>query len=269
MSNGGADDEAASSSSSTIFGEALDRVPAGDEWEICRPIVDRRLSGGYISEAAVTGDVHRILEWALLELLDVQPADHEVRALSSVLSTPRASITDTPYWTPSLRQEYSVILVVPDSASHAYLRAFSDLLLAKLGFRQLSLLQESLGASFGAGLSAACVVDLGATTTTIGCVEDGLVVADSRCVLSWSFLLGSYGRGWLLTGDAANARQTLAYGGADLTAWFGALLRRSAFPYAELDIQDPLDFKLVQGLKEKLCTLNEVRPASAVDLRRC
>lgn len=55
-------------------------------------------------------------------------------------------------------------------------------------------------------------------------------------------------------------RQTLAFGGADLTAWFGTLLRRSAFPHGELNVVgNPLDFKLVQGLKEKLCTLNEVR----------
>lgn len=78
-------------------------------------------------------------------------------------------------------QEYSVILVIPDAASHSYLRAFSNLLLAKMGFKQLSLQQETLGATFGAGLSAACVVDVGATRTSIACVEDGTVISDTRC----------------------------------------------------------------------------------------
>jgi actin-related protein 8 len=47
----------------------------------------------------------------------------------------------------------------------------------------LSNLQESLGASFGAGLSTACVVDVGATRTSVACVEDGMVLPETRLVL--------------------------------------------------------------------------------------
>jgi actin-related protein 8 len=34
--------------------------------------------------------------------------------------------------------------------------------------------------TFGAGMSAACVVDIGATKCTVACVDDGLVLPDSR-----------------------------------------------------------------------------------------
>lgn len=40
--------------------------------------------------------------------------------------------------------------------------------------------QESLAATYGAGISNACVVDVGATTTSIACVDEGMVIADSR-----------------------------------------------------------------------------------------
>ena len=42
--------------------------------------------------------------------------------------------------------------------------------------------QESLAATYGAGISNACVVDIGATTTSIACVDEGLVLPDTRSV---------------------------------------------------------------------------------------
>ena len=40
--------------------------------------------------------------------------------------------------------------------------------------------QESLAATYGAGISNACVVDIGATMTSIACVDEGLVLPDTR-----------------------------------------------------------------------------------------
>lgn len=40
--------------------------------------------------------------------------------------------------------------------------------------------QESLAATYGAGISNACVVDIGATKTSIACVDEGLVLSDTR-----------------------------------------------------------------------------------------
>jgi hypothetical protein len=41
-------------------------------------------------------------------------------------------------------------------------------------------LQESMCATFGAGLSSACVIDIGATKTTVACVDDGLLLNETR-----------------------------------------------------------------------------------------
>jgi actin-related protein len=40
--------------------------------------------------------------------------------------------------------------------------------------------QESLAATYGAGISSACVVDIGATTVSIACVDEGMIIPETR-----------------------------------------------------------------------------------------
>lgn len=40
-----------------------------------------------------------------------------------------------------------------------------------------------MAATYGAGISNACVVDIGAKVTSIACVDEGMVIYDSRCVI--------------------------------------------------------------------------------------
>lgn len=72
------------------------------------------------------------------------------------------------------------------------------MLLVKMGFKQVvcqqvlwlftliflssidQFSQESLAATYGAGISNACVIDIGAVKTSVTCVDDGLVVAETR-----------------------------------------------------------------------------------------
>ena len=51
--------------------------------------------------------------------------------------------------------------------------------------------QESLAATYGAGISNACVVDIGATTTSIACVDEGLVLPDTRYLCSYRAMSNS------------------------------------------------------------------------------
>ncbi|KAK4055826.1 actin-like protein arp8 [Microbotryomycetes sp. JL221] len=76
--------------------------------------------------------------------------------------------------------EYSVIFLIPDLYDYVYVREMTDLLLRTMGFKQICVQQESLAATIGAGSSSSCVVDIGARLTTITCIEDGLVVPETR-----------------------------------------------------------------------------------------
>lgn len=95
-------------------------------------------------------------------------------------------------------QNYSVVLLVPDVYERPYVRDLANLLLVTMGFKQICVQQvgkpvlislrvnakwipqESLAATYGAGISSACVVDIGALNTSIACVDEGMVVADTR-----------------------------------------------------------------------------------------
>jgi len=124
-----------------------------------------------------------------------------------------------------------VILLIPDLYEHVYVREMTDLVLHMIGFKQLWLQQEAVCTTFGAGISTACVVDIGAKKTSIACVEEGLVLAESRMALD--------------------------FGGDDVTQFLHTLLLRNSFPYPEADLSEWYDFKLFDELKEKIVVLGE------------
>ncbi|KZP09887.1 actin-like ATPase domain-containing protein [Athelia psychrophila] len=128
-------------------------------------------------------------------------------------------------------KDYSVILVIPDFYERAYIRDFTNLLLVTMGFKQICVQQESLAATYGAGISSACVVDIGAVSTSIACVDEGLVIADTR--------------------------MTLSIGGDDITEFLYVLLDRICFPYRDLDLARSYDWNVMEDLKARLCTLGE------------
>jgi actin-related protein len=81
---------------------------------------------------------------------------------------------------------YSLSLAVPDCWSQRELAEYISMLLGpRVGFRELILHRESSLCVFGAGLASACVVDLGAETTRISCVEEGAVLPLSVVELNY------------------------------------------------------------------------------------
>ncbi|GAA5890149.1 hypothetical protein JCM6882_009242 [Rhodosporidiobolus microsporus] len=128
-------------------------------------------------------------------------------------------------------KDYSAILLIPDLYDQTYVREMTDLLLRTIGFKQLCLQQESVCATFGAGVASACVIDIGAKTSTITCVEEGLVLPETRMVLD--------------------------FGGDDITAFLLTLLLRINFPYKEADLTKWYDWVVIEDLKERLVVLSE------------
>lgn len=128
-------------------------------------------------------------------------------------------------------KEYSVVLIVPDHGQRVFVQELTNILLNVMGFKEIAIHQESHCAIFSAGMSSACVVDIGAQETSVACVEDGIINADTRISLS--------------------------YGGDDVTVALAALLQRSSFPYKDLDLKRTQDWIMMDNLKKKVCTLEE------------
>jgi actin-related protein len=48
-------------------------------------------------------------------------------------------------------------------------------LIAKMGFKSVMPLQESVAATYAMAAPTACIIDVGHTQTTISCVDEGVV----------------------------------------------------------------------------------------------
>ncbi|XP_077585494.1 actin-related protein 8 [Stigmatopora nigra] len=126
---------------------------------------------------------------------------------------------------------YRCILLVPDIYNRQHAKELVSMLLNNMGFSAIIVQQESVCATFGSGLSSACVVDVGDQKTSLCCVEDGV--------------------------SHRNSRLSLAYGGADVTRILFWLLQRAGFPYRDCQLSNRLDCQLLQQLKETLCHLDQ------------
>ncbi|KAG2355694.1 hypothetical protein BDR07DRAFT_1425340 [Suillus spraguei] len=158
----------------------------------------------YPSHQMILDDIETIISTVLSERLNVKRPDYK---------------------------DYSVVLVIPDFHDRAYVRELVNVLLVSLSFKQICVQQESLAATYGAGISSACVVDIGAVNSSIACVDEGLVIPDSRI--------------------------TLNMGGDDITEFLYVLLERISFPYRDINLARWYDWAVMEDLKARLCTLAE------------
>lgn len=152
------------------------------------------------SLTAIMADLKTIWEYVLTEKLDIPLRD---------------------------LKHYRAVLVVPDIYHRSYLKELTTLLLDEIGFGRCILLQDHVGALFGAGLGYACVVDVGAQKISVSCVEDAISHKDTRVRMD--------------------------YGSADVTQTFFWLLQKSAFPYKLCDPINKLDALLLDQLKIDFC----------------
>ncbi|KAI9485473.1 MAG: hypothetical protein EXX96DRAFT_473196 [Benjaminiella poitrasii] len=128
-------------------------------------------------------------------------------------------------------KNYNAILVIPDMLEHEYLCDLVRMMLRYMNFKAVIVQQESACATYGAGVSSAVVVDIGAQTTSISCIEDGVCQVDSR--------------------------MSIRLGGDDVTKTFTSFLLKNKFPYTEIDSSKTYDWRLAETLKQKWCTMNE------------
>ncbi|EGN96670.1 hypothetical protein SERLA73DRAFT_111324 [Serpula lacrymans var. lacrymans S7.3] len=128
-------------------------------------------------------------------------------------------------------KNYSVVLVIPDFYERSYVRDFVNIILVAMGFKQICVQQQSLAATYGAGISNACVVDIGAVATSVACVDEGLVISDTK--------------------------MSLNMGGDDITEFLYVLLERISFPYRDINLSRWYDWNVMEDLKARLCTLAE------------
>lgn len=133
---------------------------------------------------------------------------------------------------------YSCILIIPDLYKKSYVEEMTSFLLNIMGFHRVALIQEGMSSTFGSGTSTGCVVDVGASTTKVCCVEDGIIVPNSQIVLD--------------------------YGSSDVTRYFIKNLLSEQFPYKTINLNDLYDWRLANELKQNFTTFNDANVAVQV-----
>lgn len=161
-------------------------------------------SRDWVSIQLLLDDITLILQEALRTELGIKPVDYKT---------------------------YSVVLVVPDFGDRTYVQEMANIILNVMGFKEITIHQESYCAIFSAGMSSACVVDIGAQQSSVTVIEEGMVNPDTR--------------------------MNLSYGGDDVTVALAALLQRASFPYKALDLGRTTDWLMMDNLKIKVATLEE------------
>ncbi|KAK5718369.1 actin-like protein arp8 [Elasticomyces elasticus] len=127
--------------------------------------------------------------------------------------------------------QYSCVFIIPDLYEKVMVSRVLEEFVRVFGFQRICFLQESTAATFGAGFGIACIVDIGAQKTSISCVEDGMVLEDSRI--------------------------NLKYGGYDVTETFAKMMLFDSFNYSEFNLMRRHDFLLAEELKNRFTTMSD------------
>ncbi|XP_065178580.1 actin-related protein 8-like [Sycon ciliatum] len=127
-------------------------------------------------------------------------------------------------------RDYSVVVLIADIFEHRFVKELISLIIIRMGFEAVIVHQESVCATYGAGLSSSCVVDIGDQTISVSCIDEGLSLQNTR-----------------LRAD---------YGGRDITRCFSWILEKIKFPYKKINPHGRLDGILLTQLKESLCHMD-------------
>lgn len=188
-------------------GLAALRIPSRSQprYRVSWPIQHGRLNeGAYSTKAMLYQDIATIIEDAIIRQLGIRKKD----------------------W-----PQCSCVVLVSDLYERIHVTALLDMFMRDFGFDRVAFMQESIAASYGAGTAIACVVDIGAQSTKIACIEDGMIVEHSRV--------------------------KLVYGGDDVTETFVKMMLHDHFPYADINMNRRHDILLADELKRLCCTMNE------------
>eukprot|EP00123_Amoebidium_parasiticum_P009833 comp19737_c0_seq1/m.23536 comp19737_c0_seq1/g.23536 ORF comp19737_c0_seq1/g.23536 comp19737_c0_seq1/m.23536 type:complete len:680 (-) comp19737_c0_seq1:81-2120(-) len=233
-------DRAANTGAALTYNETVqgEKIPAHlDHTEVqWRSIGDREfLVGDEISTLRPADNV-KVFHPIRKGLLNVQPIRGIEAVKSDLCDIWAAAIKKHLHVSRHRLNEYRAVVLVPDQYLRSHVRALVEVLLEDMGFAACLVHQESVCATFGAGMTSACLVDVGAQKVSVCCVDEGLSVPSSRI--------------------------TVNYGGDDITRLFYWLLKKISFPYKACESGDHLDWSLLNSLKEQHCSLLEDEPTT-------
>lgn len=222
-----------------LGGQQALTISSDEPYKLFWPIQNGQLNHQeYSSPAILRSDLETIWATAVEEQLKIQRKDIQVGFPRDIINLDLVCSFPNPrpffffFFLVYFFQDYFAVLIVPDAFVHRDVKAMVEVLLKDLGFKSVIIHQASVAAVLGAGLTSACVVDVGSQKISVACVDDGLSLPRSR--------------------------QMQCIGGDDITILWHNLLKESSFPFADCDLTLPCDVENINRMKEQMCTCDEV-----------
>eukprot|EP00960_Hanusia_phi_P014613 431798-Hanusia_phi.AAC.1 len=183
--------------------------------------------------------------------LEVAACDIQVTRASALSSPPSCSSTLQAIWEHAIRDVLNIplqelanmacVLIVPANVCKMDVKIMADVLLARMQFGSLAVVQDASCSSYQAHSHTSCVVDIGAGKTSVTVVEDG------ACVPCASYHLG--------------------FGGLDMERMLLPLLKESGNSgekqggssegkkpiLAKFDAEEPYHWEELRMFKERTC----------------
>jgi len=110
--------------------------------------------------------------------LNTSPTYQLTSCLDDLSTIIEKSVSTTMKLPASNFKHFNCILVVPDSMVKLHVRYMIGMLF-KLGFKQIFCHVESVLSTYAMALPTAVVVDVGATKTSVCCIEEGIIIHKS------------------------------------------------------------------------------------------
>ncbi|CAI5532399.1 unnamed protein product [Closterium sp. Naga37s-1] len=175
-----------------VVGQAALAIPGGAPYRVRRPMARGHLNASHAYPLQhVLDDLSAIWDSALARLC---PLPHP-QAATAAAPQDRAG-KDGQQWEwdgeegverrrqrQQWQQQVGAVIVVPESMEGREVKELVGVALRHLRLASVVVHQQAVAAAFGSAAPSACVVDVGAHTVSVACVEEGSVRAASRVVV--------------------------------------------------------------------------------------
>ncbi|CAI5459127.1 unnamed protein product [Closterium sp. Yama58-4] len=175
-----------------VVGEAALAIPGGAPYEVRRPMARGHLNASHSYPLLhVLDDLSAIWDSALARLC---PLPHSHAATAAAPQQQAGKDGQQREWDgeegmerrrqrQQWQQQVSAVVVVPESMDGREVKELVGVALTHLRLASVVVHQQAVAAAFGSAAPSACVVDVGAHTVSVACVEEGSVRAASRVVV--------------------------------------------------------------------------------------
>lgn len=222
-----------------LIGREAQSISDEQNYEIRYPIRYGYFNNEY-APGIVLNDLEKILGFCFFQILKLSKCKSTASATN--IDDKSENQGDKPGFFSQTINDCNLVLAIPDVFIKQQVKMLINMFFRRFQFKSIITHTEGALTSFGSALTLGCIVDIGATKTTVCCIDEGFTIRES--ILQRNF------------------------GGDDVTHLFYHVLnytvKKRSLPKLELNISSIYHKRIVEKLKEEYCLCPSVDPTIGV-----